>query len=272
MTERVATTTAAEAFEAGEVLYEQDGSIATLIFNRPAVRNAMTYGMYEALYETAERVDSDPAIRVLILKGSGEAAFVAGTDISLFRTFDTPEDALSYEARLDRIIGRVEQIKKPVIAMLRGFTIGGGAAIAAVADLRICTPDLQFGFPIARTLGNCLSIQNYARVVDLIGPARAKDILFRARLVGAEEALAAGLVNEIVLPEQIEAQTHNLAQTIAANAPLTIQASKEAIRRVLEHRRLESADDLVVMCYLSEDFKNGVNAFLTKRKPNWQGK
>ncbi len=264
--------TAAQAFEMGEVLYEQAGPVATFTFNRPAVRNALTYGMYEALYETCERVDQDDSVRVLLLTGAGEAAFVAGTDISQFRTFDRPEDVLAYEDRLDRVVGRLDRVQKPVIGLLRGFVIGGGAAIAIGADLRLATPDLQFGVPVARTLGNCLSLQNYARLVDLIGPARTKDILFTARLVGAEEALSIGLVNQIVSPDQIEARTLELAHMIAKNAPLTIRATKEAVHRLLEHRRLERADDLVLMCYMSEDFREGVDAFLNKRKPQWHGK
>ncbi len=267
-----ASQTAAEAFAAGEVLYETDGPLATLTFNRPTVRNALTFGMYEALYEICERVDNDEAIRVLLLKGAGEAAFVAGTDISQFRTFDTPEDALTYEERLDRVIGRLDAVQKPIIAVLRGYTVGGGAAIAMGADLRLATPELQFGVPVARTLGNCLSIRNYARLVDLIGPARTKELLFTARFAGAEEAKAAGLVNEIVPTERLDERAQELALQIAQNAPLTIRATKEAVRRLLEHRRLESADDLVLMCYMSEDFRNAVEAFLNKRKPEWQGK
>ncbi len=267
-----ASLTADEAFVAGEVLYEQSGAIATFTFNRPKVRNALTFGMYEALYEVCERIDSDDSVRVLLLKGAGEAAFVAGTDISQFRTFDKPEDALAYEARMDRVIGRLDGVKKPVIAALRGYTVGGGAAIAMGADLRIATPALQFGVPVARTLGNCLSIRNYARLLDLIGPARAKEVLFTARFFGAEEARIAGLVNEIVPDEKLDERARELTETIAANAPLTLRATKEAINRLLEHRRLEAADDLILMCYMSEDFKEGVDSFLNKRKPTWRGK
>lgn len=265
-------TTAAEAFEFGEVIYKQEGQIATLTFNRPKVRNAMTYGMYEAIYEVGERVDQDETIRVLILEGAGEAAFVAGTDISQFRTFDQPEDALAYEERMDRVLGRLDHIKKPVIAALRGYAVGGGAAIAMGADLRIATPALQFGVPVARTLGNCLSVRNYARALDLIGPARLKEILFTARMVGAEEALTIGLVNEVVPDERLNERVRELAHTIAANAPLTLRATKEAVNRLLEHRRIEAADDLILMCYMSDDFKEGVDAFLNKRKPIWRGR
>lgn len=263
--------TSAQAFEAGEVIYEQEGYVASLTFNRPAVRNAMTFGMYEALYETCERVDNDETVRVLVLKGGGEAAFVAGTDISQFRDLHTPEDAIAYEDRLDRVVGRLDRVKKPVIARLHGFTIGGGLAIAIGADLRLAAPDVQLGFPIARTLGNCLSLYNYSRLTDLIGPARVKDIIFQARLMKADEALAAGLITEIVAADQLEVRTREVATTLAGHAPLTLQATKEAVRRLLEHRRLEAADDLVVKCYTSQDFRQGVEAFLNKRKPEWRG-
>lgn len=272
MSSETSGANSAEAFAAGEVIFEQDGPVATLIFNRPKVRNALTFGMYEALHDTCERVDADETVRVLVLRGAGEAAFIAGTDISQFRAFEKPEDALNYEARMDRVLGRLEAVKKPVIAALRGFTIGGGAAIALSADLRIANPALQFGVPVARTLGNCLSIRNYARLVDLIGPARAKEALFTARLFTAEECYAAGLVNEIVPDEQFDSRVQALAETVAVNAPLTLRATKEAINRIMQHRRLESADDLILMCYMSEDFKEGVDAFLNKRKPQWRGR
>lgn len=263
--------TAPEAFEAGDVIYETEGQVATLTFNRPALRNSMTFGMYEALYQTCEKVDQAAEIRVLVLKGAGEAAFVAGTDISFFRTFDNEEDVLAYEERIDRVIGRLDNLKKPVIALLRGFTIGGGLGIAIGADIRVATPDAKMGFPIARTLGNCLSIKNYARVMDLIGAARAKDIIFRARLIGAEEALTAGLVSEIVPADQIDQHVKEIARTIAGHAPLTLQATKEAFRRLAEKGRIEKANDLVLMCYLSQDFSEGVAAFMEKRKPAWKG-
>ncbi|HET8631075.1 MAG TPA: enoyl-CoA hydratase/isomerase family protein [Thermomicrobiales bacterium] len=269
-----ASTDAAGAFDTGtpDVLYERRGAVAWVTFNRPQARNAMTFAMYDALVRICDAVEGDPDLRVLVLRGAGDKAFVAGTDISQFRTFTDPQHALDYEARMDGVIGRLEALGRPTIAAIQGYAVGGGASIALACDLRVCTPDAKFGVPIARTLGNCLSMNNYARLVDLVGPARTKEILFTARMVTAEEALQMGLANAIVPPEELESRVAALAEQIAGHAPLTIQVSKEAVRRVLLHRRPPKADDLVLKAYLSEDFREGVAAFLEKRKPQWRGR
>jgi enoyl-CoA hydratase len=255
-----------------DVLYEQSGAIATVTFNRPRARNAMTWAMYDALVRICDAVEADSEIRVLILTGAGDKAFVAGTDISQFRVFSEGQDALDYEARLDGVIGRLEGLARPTIAAIRGYAVGGGASIALACDLRLCTPDARLGVPVARTLGNCLSINQYARLVDLIGPAQTKELIFTAKLVEAADAKAMGLVNEIVAPEALTDRVREVAEQIAGHAPLTIQITKEAVRRVLVHRRPPRADDLILKAYLSEDFREGVSAFLEKRKPNWKGK
>lgn len=255
-----------------ELLYERRGPIAVLTFNRPEARNAMTWAMYDGLYQACEHVERDDRVRVFVLRGAGDKAFVAGTDIAQFRAFSTPEDALNYERNGNRIIGRLEALSKPTIAMIRGYCVGGGAGIATACDLRIAATDAQYGFPIARTLGNTLSMQNYSRLVALLGPARTKELIFTARFIGAEEGRAIGLFNEVVEPERLEGRTFEVAEQIAANAPLTIRAAKEAVRRILLKQRLDEADDLILLCYLSADFKEGVAAFLEKRKPEWQGR
>src|SRR5919197_2072802 len=252
-----------------EMLYERRASIAILTFNRPQARNALTWAMYEGLYACCQHVDQDDRVRVLILRGAGDKAFVSCTDISQFEAFDSPEDALTYERNNNRYASRLERVSKPTIAMIRGACTGGGAAFAMCCDLRLASPDVRFGVPIARTLGNTLTSQNYVRLVTLLGPARAKELIFTARLIGADEGKAVGVFNEIVEPERLEARTFELADLIASHAPLTIQAGKMTIQRIANMSRIEEADDLLLMCYMSQDFKEGVSAFLEKRKPNW---
>lgn len=258
--------------QTAELLYERRGSVALVTFNRPQARNAMTWAMYRAFFDACEHVDGDDRVRVLVLRGAGEKAFVSGTDISQFKDFSTTADALSYENSVNMYVGRVESVRKPTIAMLRGYCVGAGAGIAAACDMRIAAPDVQFGVPIARTLGNTLSMQNFGRLVELIGPARTKELLFTARFMGAAEGLRAGLFNEIVEPEQLEARTFEVAESIAGNAPLTVQAAKMAVRRVLDHGRVAESEDLIAMTYTSHDFHEGVAAFLEKRKPRWEGR
>jgi enoyl-CoA hydratase/carnithine racemase len=255
-----------------DLLFERRGAVGWVTFNRPAARNAMTFAMYDGLIRVCDAVEADPDLRVLVLTGAGDKAFVAGTDISQFQTFTNPQHALEYEQRLDRVFERIETLPRPTIAMIRGYAVGGGASIALSCDMRICTPDAKFGVPISRTLGNSLSMSSYARIVDLIGPARAKDMIFTARMIEAEEGRTAGVVNEVVAPEELESRVTALADQIAGHAPITIQVTKEAIRRILEHRRAAATDDLVVKAYMSQDFAEGVRAFLDKRKPNWTGK
>jgi enoyl-CoA hydratase/carnithine racemase len=255
-------------------IYETDGPVATLTFNRPEARNAMTWEMYESLVDTCARVDEDANIRVLILRGAGGKAFVAGTDISQFQNFRDREDGLKYEERLDHVLDRLERVTKPTIAQVQGVAAGGGCAIAFTCDLRVATPESTFGIPIARTLGNCLSGASYSRLVDLLGPAVVRDMLFTGRLVPATEAHALGIVSRLVPAEDLDRVARDLAATIASNAPLTLRATKEMIRRIMARRRLAPGDDadVVEMCYTSRDFREGVASFLAKRKPEWKGR
>jgi enoyl-CoA hydratase/carnithine racemase len=257
--------------QTNELLYERNGAIAFLTFNRPQSRNALTWAMYDGLFDCCEHVEADERVRVLVLRGAGDKAFVAGTDISQFRAFSTPEDALTYERNNNRYAARLESLTKPTIAMIRGACTGGGAAFALCCDMRLASPDVRFGIPISRTLGNTLSTQNFVRLVSLIGPARTKDLIFTARLIGADEGKAAGIFNEVVASDQLEARTLELAEQIAGHAPLTIRAAKMAVQRIVDKLRLEEAEDLVLMCYLSDDFQEGVAAFLEKRTPHWTG-
>jgi enoyl-CoA hydratase/carnithine racemase len=254
--------------------FDVDGPLAILTFNRPEARNAMTWAMYDALAGACDRVDADPDVRVLVLRGAGGKAFVSGTDIAQFQNFKTKEDGLAYEKRLDAVLDRLEQVTKPVIAQIEGVTAGGGCAIAVCCDIRIATPASTFGVPVARTLGNCLSGATYSRLVDLVGPARVKDLLFTGRMVPADEAQSIGLVHQVVPAADIATVVRNLSRTIASHAPLTIRATKEMLRRIAAQRRLAKGadEDLIAMCYTSDDFREGVAAFLEKRKPVWRGR
>jgi enoyl-CoA hydratase len=255
------------------VRFDVEGAIAFLTINRPEARNAMTWEMYEALVAACDAVDGNDAIRVFVIRSAGDKAFISGTDISQFTHFDTPEAPLAYERRMDAIIDRLERVRVPTIAQVQGVAAGGGCAIALACDMRVCAPEARFGVPVARTLGNCLSAANYARLVDLIGPARTKDIMFTARLIDAAEADVLGLVTRMAPQPELDATVRALAGSMAGHAPLTLRATKEAIRRIQAHRRIDAgaADDLVTLCYTSGDFKEGVEAFLGKRPPRFRG-
>ena len=255
-----------------DLIYEVQDGIARITFNRPQARNAMLFSMYERLAEICTNLDTDKSVKVLILTGAGDKAFASGTDISQFRAFKTPQDALDYEARIDRVLGTLEKCRVPTIAAIAGACTGGGAGIAASCDLRIATRNAKLGFPIARTLGNCLSMSNISRLTALVGAARAKELIFTARLVEGPEALAAGLVHEIVDDHAgLMKRAEELARTVASHAPLTLRATKEALRRLQPRLTREQGEDLILMCYMSQDFREGMDAFLNKRPPQWKG-
>jgi enoyl-CoA hydratase/carnithine racemase len=267
-----------DATDDSELLYEVRGSTGWVTLNRPEARNALTFGMYRRLAELCAGLPApgeagEGAVRVLVIAGAGGRAFAAGTDMRQFRAFATPEDALEYEHKIDSVLGAVETCKVPTIAALSGACTGGGAGIASACDLRLATADLKFGFPIARTLGNTLSIASLARMSALVGAGRVREMIFTARLLGAEEALATGLVSEI-LPdhEALMTRAAALAEQFAGYAPITLRTTKEALRRLRVEGAGATDEDLVVEAYMSEDFKEGIEAFLGKRKPQWKGR
>lgn len=261
-----------QASTSSDLLFKAKDGVGWVTFNRPQARNAFTFEMYEGLARVCEQANADGAIKALVFQGAGDKAFAAGTDINQFRAFKTPRDALEYESGIDRVLTTLEKCRVPTIAAISGACTGGGAGIAACCDLRIGTKTTRMGFPIARTLGNCLSMSNISRLTALIGPARVKDLIFTARLIGADEAVSLGLLNEVVedLPA-LQQRADELSKQIAGNAPLTMSATKQALARLQHRLSREEGEDLILSCYMSRDFREGLDAFLNKRPPLWTG-
>lgn len=254
----------------GAVRYQRADAIAHITFDRPAARNAMTWTMYEQMADACKQVAADKEVRVAVFRGAGGKAFVAGTDIGQFRDFKTAEDGVEYERKVAKYLLLVEELPVPTLAVIEGWAIGGGLAIAAACDLRIATPGSRFGVPIARTLGNCLSVENIALLVSAFGVARTKKMLILAENLTADEATSAGFLAEIVPPENLDARMSELCARLAGNAPVTMRVTKEAIRRLL-HAGMPEGADLIRQCYGSRDFHIGVEAFMTKQEPKWTG-
>ena len=256
-----------------DIRYDVADGIGRIVFDRPGQRNALTFAMYARLRDICETVPEDGSVKAIVLRGAGDRAFAAGTDMTEFRGFSTARDAHEYEATADAVFTALERCPVPTVAAIAGACTGGGGAIAAACDIRLCDARLKFGFPIARTLGNCLSVANLARLSSLIGQGRVREMLFTARLVGAEEAERIGLVSE-VLPdaEAVFARADELARTLAGHALLTLRATKEALRRLRVDGPGADDSDLVEMCYMSDDFREGMEAFLSKRPPAWTGR
>jgi enoyl-CoA hydratase/carnithine racemase len=256
--------------EAADLLFHVEGRLGIVTLNRPHARNALTFAMYDRLADLCSGLPPDGPVRALVVIGAG-AHFAAGTDIAQFRDFRSEEDALAYERRIETVLAAIEGCVVPTIAAIAGACTGGGAGIAAACDIRIAAPSMKFGLPVARTLGNCLSVENHARFAALIGAGRVMDLVLTARLIDAREAKAIGLVSEIVRDDAaLFARARELAALVAGHAPLTMRATKEALRRVREGRR--DGSDLILRCYMSEDFREGREAFLAKRPPEWKGR
>jgi len=255
-----------------DILFEAKDGIGWVTFNRPQARNAFTFAMYERLADICNQANEDRSLKVLVFTGAGDKAFAAGTDINQFREFVTPQHAIDYEERIDRVLSVLETCRIPTIAAINGACTGGGAGIAACCDLRLGTKTVKMGFPIARTLGNCLSMSNISRLTALIGPARVKDLIFTARLVEAPEAAALGLLTEVVEDgAALKKRADEVAALIASHAPLTMNAAKQALARLQPRLSREQGRDLILQCYMSQDFREGLDAFLSKRPPQWKG-
>jgi enoyl-CoA hydratase len=253
----------------GAVHFSQADGIASVVFDRPEASNAMTTAMYDQLGAACAAIAADSELRVAIFRGAGEA-FVAGTDIREFLPFESAEDGITYEHRIEAVIIAIERLPVPTIAVVEGAAMGGGLLIAAACDLRIATPAARFGVPIARTLGNCLSVANTARLVAELGPARAKRLLLLADSMSAQEALSCGFVIEVLQREGIEHFVNAICRKLISHAPITMRVAKESIRRL--SGALPEDEDLIRAAYGSSDFKTGVRAFLAKQRAQWTGR
>ena len=254
-----------------DLLVEQDGPVLNVTFNRARQRNAMTWEMYDGLHDACERADADEAVKVLVLRSSSEKAFIAGTDIGQFSDFAGGEDGVAYEAKISRITNRLEDVDVPTVAAIRGFCVGGGLGLASVCDLRIATPSARFGAPIARTLGNCLSMNSYSVLLHQLGPSLALDVLLRARLLTGEEAHALGYVAELCDEDDLEKTTEGVVHTLLGHAPISMWAAKEAVRR-FRRAAIPDGDDIVARAFGSEDFRRAVAAFADKEQVVWEGR
>jgi enoyl-CoA hydratase/carnithine racemase len=255
-----------------DIRVERRGKALWILVDRPAARNAMTFVMYDRIAAVCREANADAAVKAVVLSGSGDA-FVAGTDIAQFVDFKQASQALEYERRMDAWLGAIEDVRVPTIAALRGPVVGGGLAIAAACDLRVATPSARFGVPVARTLGNCFSAANLVRLAALVGLGRVKELVLTARLIDAQEARGIGLVTEVVADEEgLDARVAELVDQVAGFAPLTLHATKEMVRRIRARMLPDEASDLVALCYTSADFREGVSAFIERRKPAWTGR
>ena len=257
-----------------KMLAEVNDGIGWITFNAPEKRNAMSLDMWQGLGEILGKLQEEKSLRVLILKGAGDAAFVSGADISEFEEKRSSQrDRDAYEAAFDDALDKLANFATPVVAMIRGYCIGGGLAIALNTDIRIATEQSKFGIPAAK-LGLGYGFEAVKTLESIVGPSHAKDILFTARFLEAKEALSIGLVNFMVGSELLEQAVNEYANKIVTNAPLTIRAVKKTVGEVVKdpgQKNPAHIERMVNDCFLSADYQEGRRAFMEKRKPKFTG-
>ena len=256
--------------DSGEVTLAVEAGVAQVVFNRPQARNAMTWPMYEQLVTIARQLADDRGVRAVVFRGAGGQAFVAGTDIEQFTAFQTADDGVAYERQIEACIELLGELPQPTVAVIEGWAVGGGLAIATACDFRLATPGARLGVPIAKTLGNCLSLANVARLRAAFGHQRVKRMLMLAEFIEADEALACGYLHQVVAADRLTAATAELVQQLGSLAPVTQRVSKAALARLIT-QDLPAADDLIRAAYGSDDFREGVKAFVARRPPVWTG-
>lgn len=255
----------------GRVTLTIEDAVARITFDRPGAMNAMTWAMYDEFEAHCQTLVNSSDVRAVVMRGGGGRAFVAGSDIKQFDDFSSVEDGIEYELRMNRVLDGLCAIPTPTIAAVDGLAVGGGLSFAAHCDLRIAAKGARFGVPIARTVGNCLSMRNYAGLLTAFGEGRIKRMLFLGELIDAEELLASGFLTRIAEPEAMDEAIECVVERLVGNAPLTVRASKCALARIAGAGELPDGDDLIRSCYGSADFKEGVESFRQRRKPNWSG-
>jgi len=257
-----------------KMLSRKEGGVGTLIFNNPERHNAVSLEMWQAASAILADFAADPAVRVVVLTGAGGKAFVSGADISKFESERSSKEAIErYNATVDAANTAVYEFPKPTIALIRGYCIGGGVGLALACDLRICSDNSKFGVPAAK-LGLGYPFKGITRLVDVVGPSFAKEIFFTARQFSAAEALQMGLVNRVLPDAEVETYVKHYADTISANAPLTVNSVKFIVGEVVKdesQRNLQKCADLVAQCFASNDYIEGRKAFMEKRKPKFTG-
>lgn len=255
-----------------EILVERKGAIATVVLNRPKSHNAITIGMYTELPKVVSELDDDHAVKVIVLRGAGEKSFASGADISEFeKERGNATSARNYNERVAEAEHAIEGLKKPTIAMIHGYCIGGGAGLALACDIRFADTKGRFAITPGK-LGLVYSLESSKRVVDLVGPARAKWILLSGLQIHAERALSLGLFDELTSPEELEQFTYDFAETVCSRAQFSVRAGKEMVHRIVMGQVQDDEDTINLRnsSFDTEDFAEGVQAFLAKRPPNFQ--